>query len=150
VVIETPYFLPGFVLRKAMMDASKRGVDVKVIMPRHSDVRMVDILRNKYLGILHAAGISLLFYQPHNLHAKLLMIDDEIFSISSANFDFRSFRYLYEVALIGTEQEIVTQLVAHVSDTIANSVQFDYHEWQRRPLIEKIFEYFLLPFRHFF
>jgi cardiolipin synthase len=53
VVIETPYFLPGFMLRKAMMDAARRGVDVTVIMPKHSDVRMIDILRNKYFGLLY-------------------------------------------------------------------------------------------------
>ncbi|HNY01208.1 MAG TPA: phospholipase D-like domain-containing protein, partial [Bacteroidales bacterium] len=55
VVVETPYFLPGFQLRKALMEACGRGVDVKVIMPKHSDVRMIDILRNKYLGLLHDA-----------------------------------------------------------------------------------------------
>lgn len=150
VVIETPYFLPGFVLRKAMIDACKRGVDVKVIMPKHSDVRMVDILRNKYLGTLHQAGVHLLFYLPHNLHAKMLMIDDEIFSISSANFDFRSFRYQYEIALIGTHPEILEQLRNHIDGTIRNSTGLDYEEFKRRPLIEKIFEYVLLPFRHFF
>ncbi len=150
VVIETPYFLPGFLLRKAMMDASKRGVNIKVIMPNHSDVGMVDLLRNKYLGLLHNAGINLLFYLPHNLHAKLLMIDDEIFSISSANFDFRSFRYQYEIALIGTEPEILRQLCEHIGETIRNSQGLDYLEWKRRPLIQKIFEWILLPFRHFF
>jgi cardiolipin synthase len=150
VVIETPYFLPGFQLRKVMMDASRRGVSVKVIMPKHSDMRMVDILRNKYLGLLHDAGIKLLFYLPHNLHAKLLVIDGEIFSISSANFDFRSFRYQYEVALIGSEPDILRQLQDHVDETIRNSQGLDYLEWKRRPLIEKIFEYVLLPFRHFF
>lgn len=150
VVIETPYFLPGFKLRKAMMDASKRGVDVTVIMPKHSDVRMVDILRNKYLGMLHEAGIHLLFYLPHNLHAKMLMIDGEIFSISSANFDFRSFRYQYEIALIGSDPDIVRQLQNHIDGTIRNSQPLDFDEFKRRPLIEKIFEYFLLPFRHFF
>ncbi len=150
VVIETPYFLPGFKLRKAMMDASRRGVDVKVIMPKHSDVRMVDILRNKYLGLLHEAGIHLLFYLPHNLHAKMLMIDDEIFSISSANFDFRSFRYQYEIALVGTNREIIAQLRQHIDKTIEHSQPLHYEEFKRRPLIEKIFEYLLLPFRHFF
>ena len=150
VVIETPYFLPGFLLRKAMMDASKRGVNIKVIMPNHSDVGMVDLLRNKYLGLLHNAGINLLFYLPHNLHAKLLVIDDEIFSISSANFDFRSFRYQYEIALIGTEPEILRQLREHIGETIRNSQGLDYLEWKRRPLIQKIFEWILLPFRHFF
>jgi cardiolipin synthase len=150
VVIETPYFLPGYMLRKAMTDASKRGVEVQVIMPKHSDLHMVDVLRNKYLGILHDAGIKLLFYLPHNLHAKLLMVDGEIFSISSANFDFRSFRYQYEVALIGSDPEIVRQLKDHVAETVRNSQELDYLEWKRRPLIEKIFEWVLLPFRHFF
>ena len=150
VVIETPYFLPGFLLRKAMMEASKRGVVVEVIMPKHSDMRMVDILRNKYLGLLHDTGIKLLFYLPHNLHAKLLVIDDEIFSISSANFDFRSFRYQYEIALIGSEPAILEQLSEHIAETIRNSQELDYLGWKRRPLIEKIFEWILLTFRHFF
>jgi len=150
VVIETPYFLPGFMLRKALMDAGKRGVDVKVIMPRHSDVRMIDILRNKYLGVLFKCNIKLLFYRPHNLHAKLLLIDGNTFSISSANFDYRSFRYQYEIALIGSEPEILRQLNDHVTETIRNSEEFDYVQWEKRALIEKIFEWFLLPFRHLF
>jgi len=150
VVIETPYFLPGFVLRKVMMDASKRGVDVKIIMPRHSDVRMIDVLRNKYLGILFKNNIKILFYGPYNLHAKLLLIDDRIFSISSANFDYRSFRYQYEIALIGSEPEILRQLKDHITETIRNSEAFDYFQWEKRPLIEKFFEWFLLPFRHLF
>ncbi len=150
VVIETPYFLPGFQLRKSLMEASGRGVEVQVIMPKHSDVRMIDILRNKYLGLLHNAGVNLLFYLPHNLHAKLLVIDDEIFSVSSANFDYRSFRYQYEIALIGTDAGILSQLRTHIAETVRNSQGLDYLEWKRRPLIEKIFEWILLPFRHFF
>jgi len=150
VLIETPYFLPGFLLRKALMDAGKRGVDVKVIMPKHSDVRIVDILRNKYFGMMHKNNVKLLFYTPHNLHAKLLIIDRKTFSISSANFDYRSFRYQYEIALIGHEPEILYQLEEHVRETLHNSEEFDYRRWLNRPKIEKIFEYILLPFRHLF
>ncbi|MEI7980056.1 MAG: phosphatidylserine/phosphatidylglycerophosphate/cardiolipin synthase family protein [Bacteroidota bacterium] len=150
VVIETPYFLPGFMLRKAMMEASNRGVDVTVIMPKHSDVRMIDVLRNKYLGVMHNAGVRLLFYMPYNLHAKLLMTDNQVFSISSANFDYRSFRYQYEIALIGSDPEILRQLEQHIEETIRNSHPFDHEEWARRPMIEKIFEWILLPLRHFF
>jgi len=148
VIIETPYFLPGFLLRKALMDASKRGVDVKIILPKHSDVRMIDILRNKYLGTLYKNKVHLLFYSPHNLHAKLMMIDNRIFSISSANFDYRSFRYQYEIALIGTDPEVLLQLKDHVNETIRNSENFNYEIWIKRPLIEKIFEAILVPFRH--
>jgi cardiolipin synthase A/B len=148
VVIETPYFLPGFLLRKALMDAAKRGVDVKVIMPKHSDVRMIDILRNKYLGLLFKNKVKLLFYIPHNLHAKLLLIDTRIFSISSANFDYRSFRYQYEIALIGKDIDILRQLQEHIQETLNNSEDFSYDAWLKRPLIEKIFEGILVPFRH--
>jgi cardiolipin synthase A/B len=148
VVIETPYFLPGFLLRKAMIDAAKRGVEVKVIMPKNSDVRMIDILRNKYLGLLYKNKVNLLFYLPHNLHAKLLLIDNRIFSIASANFDYRSFLYQHEIALIGKDIDILGQLQDHVQETLNNSEEFSYDVWLKRPLIEKIFERLLVPFRH--
>jgi len=148
VMIETPYFLPGFLLRKAMIDAGKRGVNVTVIMPKNSDVRMIDVLRNKYLGILHKNNVRLLFFVPHNLHAKLMVIDNQLFSITSANFDYRSFRYQYEIALVGSEPEILRQLSDHVNETLAYSEPFDYERWERRPLIQKILEWTLLPFRH--
>ena len=150
IVIETPYFLPGFLLRKALMDAAKRGVDVKVIMPRHSDVRMVDILRNKYFGVYYKNNVKLLFYYPYNLHAKLLITDNRTFAISSANFDYRSFRYQYEISLIGHEPEVLRQLEIHVRETLASSEEFNFDRWAKRPMIEKIFEWILLPFRHLF
>jgi len=148
VIIETPYFLPGFLLRKALMDAAKRGVDVTVIMPKHSDVRMIDILRNRYLGMLSKNNVKMMFFMPHNLHAKLMVIDNRVFSISSANFDYRSFRYQYEIALIGKEPEVLRQLHEHLYGTLNNSEAFDYEKWATRPLIEKIFEAILIPFRH--
>jgi cardiolipin synthase A/B len=148
IVIETPYFLPGYLLRKALMDAARKGVDVKVIMPKHSDVRMVDILRNKYFGLFFKNNVKLLFYSPYNLHAKLMVIDNETFSISSANFDYRSFRYQYEITLIGHDPEVLRQLQAHIRATMASSEEFNYERWVNRPMIEKIFEWILLPFRH--
>lgn len=148
VFIETPYFLPGFLLRKAMIDASKRGVQVTVILPNHSDVNLVDILRNKYLGPLHNAGIRFLFYRPNNLHAKLMLIDDTAFAIGSSNFDYRSFRYMYEIILVGKDKEIIRQMREHIEETIRDTIPFDIVKWQGRALINKFFEWLLLPFRH--
>lgn len=148
ITIETPYFLPGFLLRKALMDAAKRGVNVCVIMPKHSDVRMIDILRNRYLGMLSKNNVNMLFFMPNNLHAKLMVIDNKVFSITSANFDYRSFRYQYEIALIGKDPDVLNQLQEHLQGTLSNSEAFDYKMWADRPLIEKIFEAILIPFRH--
>lgn len=148
VQIETPYFLPGFFLRKAMIDAAKRGVEVTVILPKQSDVNLIDILRNKYLGPLYKSGISFLFYTPNNLHAKLILVDKKHFAIGSTNFDYRSFRYMYEIILTGKEDAIATQINNHIQKTISEAIPFDLKKWMDRPLINRFFERLLLPFRH--
>ena len=150
IIIETPYFLPGHVLRKKLSDAVERGVRVRVMTPHHSDVRLVDIIRRKYLGELHLSGVELCFYTQGNLHAKGLMIDNKLFSISSSNFDYRSFRYQYELALIGDEIEVIEKLQRHFEATYENCISFNYENWKTRPRIEKFFEWVLLPFRYLF
>ena len=150
ILIETPYFLPGYLLRKALMDACKRGVDVTVIVPRHSDVMLIDILRNRYLGPLHQGGLKFLYYLPANLHSKAILVDNEIFAIGSPNFDYRSFRYMHEIILVGREEMIVNQLSKHIEETISQSEPFNYEKWSHRPRFQKFIEWLLLPFRHFF
>lgn len=148
VTIETPYFLPGFFLRKALMDAAQRGVSVNVIMPRNSDVTLIDILRKKYFGMLYKAGVNLLFYELNNLHAKVMLVDKKVFAIGSSNFDYRSFRYMYEIMLIGTNKDICNQVNSHMKTTLSDSSKFNYDNWKKRSLINKLFEWILLPFRH--
>jgi len=148
IVIETPYFLPGFLLRKAMIDSAKRGVKITVILPQQSDVNLIDVLRNKYLGPLNNGGIQFLFYKPNNLHAKLILVDNSNFAIGSSNFDYRSFRYMYEIMLFCSEPKISEQLKDHIQKTISESLPFDIKKWNDRPLINKFFEWLLLPFRH--
>ncbi len=150
ILIETPYFLPGHVLRKLLCEAAQRGVNVNVVTPIHSDVHVVDIIRRHYLGSLHQAGVKLHFYTAGNLHAKGVMIDNEIFSISSANFDYRSFRYQYELALIGKEPQLLPQLQEHFDSTLKYCTSFDYVSWKRRSTIDRIIELMLLPFRYLF
>ena len=148
VVIETPYFLPGFLIKKALIDAAKRGVDVKVIMPKHSDVGLIDILRTRYLGVLYKNGIKLMFYGPHNLHAKMMLTDKKVYSIGSPNFDYRSFRYQHEIVVVGEEKSVVKQINFHIGETLKNCEEFNYEIWFRRSAFQKFFEWILLPFRH--
>lgn len=148
ITIETPYFLPGFMLRKSLMDAAQRGVDVNIVLPRRSDVTLIDILRNKYFGMLYKAGVNILFYKLNNLHAKMMLVDKKIFAIGSSNFDYRSFRYMYEITLIGDNRDIAKQVNSHMRKTISDSNEFNYINWKNRSLINKLFEWVLLPFRH--
>lgn len=150
IIIETPYFLPGHKMRKILADAAMRGVNVKIILPRHSDVRAIDLLSSKYYGFFYTNKIKLIFYTANNLHAKLLLIDGEIFGIGSPNIDYRSFRYQHEVMLFGTHTGIVEEVRAHVDETMRYCLDFDHVSWMRRPHIEKVLGWLLLPFRHMF
>jgi cardiolipin synthase len=149
IVIETPYFLPGFLLRKFLMEAAKRGVKVTVISPQQSDVGMVDVLRSKYLGLLHRNGIEFKFYVPYNLHAKLMVVDNQVFSVGSSNFDYRSFRYMHELMLFGHDPVMLAAFKEHIDESLTECVGFDYEKWKRRPILHKFFENLLIPFRHF-
>ena len=124
------------------------GVDVKVIMPRHSDVGLIDILRTRYLGVLYKNGIKLMFFGPHNLHAKLILIDKEVYSIGSPNFDYRSFRYQHEIVVVGEEKSVIKQINYHIGETLKSCEEFNYEIWFRRSAFQKFFEWILLPFRH--
>jgi phosphatidylserine/phosphatidylglycerophosphate/cardiolipin synthase-like enzyme len=77
-----------------------------------------------------------------------MLIDDEVFAIGSPNFDYRSFRYMHEIVLVGREQEIIRQLKDHIRITLKSCEPFSYEKWLNRPRIQRFFEWMLLPFRH--
>ncbi|HOI86733.1 MAG TPA: phosphatidylserine/phosphatidylglycerophosphate/cardiolipin synthase family protein [Lentimicrobium sp.] len=150
VIIETPYFLPGYRLRRYMMLAARRGVDVTVLVPLHSDVWSVDLLRGKYMGFYYHNNINIKFYTPGNLHAKAVLVDGETYAIGSANFDYRSFRYQHEIMLFGKHTSIAEQLRRHLDQTMRDCIPFDYEAWKRRSILEKVLGWMLIPFRHLF
>jgi cardiolipin synthase A/B len=150
VVIETPYFLPGHKLRKYFVDAANRGVKVTLILPRRSDVRAVDLLNSKYLGYYFEKHINIVFYTPNNLHAKTILIDNQIFGVGSPNIDYRSFRYQHEIMLFGKHRGIIESIKQHQEETLRHCIDFDFPSWKNRPNFEKVFGWLLLPFRHFF
>ncbi len=149
-VIETPYFLPGSSLRKALMDAAARGVKVFVHIPKKSDVGMMDVLTSKYLGEMAEKGVRFFFYLPQNLHAKLFLADRERFLVGSSNFDYRSLRYMHEICMGGEHKSLVRQMISHMNETRKESEAFDYERWMKRPVIQRFFEWVLVPFRHLF
>lgn len=147
--IETPYFVPSLKIINAFSKAVKRKVNVELIVPYYSDVRIVDILRNRYLGRLSKKGINIYYYN-RILHSKLLIIDDNYFLLGSSNLDYRSFNYQYEINFIGTNKKMICNLKEHFNETLSDCFPFDYNHWKRRSSFKKILEIIMLHFKHYF
>lgn len=150
ITITSPYFLPGLLFRKALKNALKRGIKIKLIIPRNSDVALFDILRNRYLGKYYKDGIEIIEYITNNIHAKLMLVDDDEFVLGSSNFDYRSFWFMYEINICGKHPEIIEQIKKYFETTEKESELFRYSKWENRNLWIKIIELLLLPIRHLF
>lgn len=137
--IETPYFIPSGKIKKQLALAVKRGVRVIIILPKVSDVKIINIARNLSLGELHEKGVEIRYYN-HNLHSKLLIVDDNFFLLGSSNLDYRSFIYQYEINFIGRDKGIIRSLIHYFNESITDTTPFNYSEWKHRSSFKKLLE----------
>jgi len=148
ITIETPYFLPGRKIYSELLQAVKRGVKVNLIMPKSSDVKIVDFLRITFLDNLYKKGVNIYFYKQGNLHSKLLYIDDELSSIGSSNIDHRSFKYMFELVMISYEPTVCKLVGEHIQQTMQFCDPFDMEVWHSTSVFKRLIALILLPFSH--
>lgn len=98
--LTTPYFVPDDALLTALLTAALRGVDVRVLVPKKGDSRLVDYAARSYFPELIEAKVRIFEYGPRFIHAKTMVCDDDISLVGTANFDNRSFRLDFELAAI--------------------------------------------------
>lgn len=96
VYMETPYFLPTEPILFALRTAALSGVDVRLMVPFKMDSRLVQLASQSYLNQIIASGVKVLCYKNGFNHSKLLVSDDNVATIGSANIDFRSFENNFE------------------------------------------------------
>jgi cardiolipin synthase len=118
--IATPYFVPDEALVRALMIAVRRGVDVRVVTPERSNHLLSDLASGSCLRDLSAAGVGI-FRFARMLHAKTLLVDDELAVVGSANFDMRSLFLNYEIALFFSGPAEVRRLSQWFEDTFVET-----------------------------
>lgn len=96
VYMETPYFLPTEPILFALRTAALSGVDVRLMVPFKMDSKLVQLASQSYLNQIIASGVKVLCYKNGFNHSKLLVSDDNVATIGSANIDFRSFENNFE------------------------------------------------------
>lgn len=140
VFIQTPYFLPTEGLLRALQSAALAHVDVRLMIPYRSDSRMLTLASASYIAECLRAGIKVYRYKAGMLHSKMIIIDDEITTIGSTNFDFRSFDYNFEANIFVYGKEFTDAMLKVYADDIKSCERVVPARWRKRPIYNKVCE----------
>lgn len=110
VYIFTPYLVIDHEMTVALVSAAKRGVDVRLLIPKVSDQKLVADLAESYYRQLLEGGVRIFLYSPGFIHAKSYVSDDEIAVIGTINMDYRSLYLHFECGVLLTDQPTVMDL----------------------------------------
>lgn len=139
--ISSAYFVPDRQIRRALIHAAKRGVDVRVVVPGpHVDIPPVRRASRFYYGELLAGGVRIYEYQPTMMHTKAMVVDEVWTSIGSVNFSNRSMKKNAEANVVVYDRPFASAVEAAVEKDIALSDLFTYEEWKTRGLWDRLLE----------
>jgi cardiolipin synthase len=122
--LTTPYFIPDEATSMALTTAAQRGVDVRVLVPREGDSRLVAAAARTYFDDLTRAGAQVFEYGPPMLHAKTLVVDADIAIVGTANIDNRSFRLNFELVAVLYDAELTATLAAQFETDLTRARQW--------------------------
>lgn len=141
VYIETPYFLPTEPVLLAMRTAALTGIDVRVMIPYKTDAKLVEWASRSYVHEIVSAGVKVYLYQKGFNHSKLLVSDDSLCTVGSANVDFRSFENNFEGNAFIYDSTMALRIKEVFMNDVANSVLLDDVEnLNHRPFYQRLWE----------
>jgi cardiolipin synthase len=142
VVVCSPYFVPDESLLHALTTEARSGVEVRLYVGETSDHWLTHKAQQSYYDELVRAGVRIFMYHaPTVLHAKFLIIDDQVSIVGSSNMDERSFAMNLEVTMFIVNKEFTRRMYQLEAERYSpNSVELDAEEWENRPLRKKYIE----------
>jgi cardiolipin synthase len=140
--ITTPYFVPDRAVLMALETAAMRGVDVRVLVPAHSNWWITSDAGRSFYDELLGSGVSIYEYLPGMLHTKAMVVDGVFGTVGSANLDVRSFRLNFELVAVLYDPAIVAELESIFREDQAQARQLELDAWRRRPFSARVREGF--------
>ncbi len=145
--ITQPYFIPDREVVRALLDAARRGVDVRVLMPEASNHVVADWLSRGFYTTLLRGGVTLWLYQDAMVHAKTATIDGRWSTVGSANIDRLSLTGNYEINVEIFDEAFAEHLETIFAADVSNARRLSAEEWRGRPVAAKFSELVLRPLR---
>lgn len=147
VYMETPYFLPTEPVMFAMRTAALAGVDVRLMVPLHSDAKFVEWASRPYIQEAADSGVKVYLYKAGFNHSKLLVSDDSLSTCGSTNIDFRSFENNFESNVFIYDSGMAQRIKAVFIGDMKNCVMYgDYMRTRRLSFTHRLWESFVRLF----
>ncbi|MCW8885530.1 MAG: phosphatidylserine/phosphatidylglycerophosphate/cardiolipin synthase family protein, partial [Motiliproteus sp.] len=134
----TAYFLPSWSIRRALLRAARRGIDVRLLLPGPiTDHPGIYYASRRYYKRLLAAGVRIYEYQPRFMHAKLGVCDNWV-SIGSCNLDHWNLRWNLEANQEAFDAALVEQVCESIQHDFGYSDEITLEQWLKRPLHKRV------------
>jgi len=140
VYIQTPYFIPDDSILEALKIAGLSGVDVKVLIPDKPDHPFVYWASLSYIGELLEAGVKFYTYQDGFMHSKVVVMDDMVSSVGTANLDIRSFKLNFEVNAFIYDEKVNSEITNQILKDLERCVEITSDGYEKRSFIVKFKE----------
>ena len=136
ILITSPYFLPGRQFRRALMTATRRGVNVTLLLQGRADHPLLQQATRALYAQLLGAGIAIYEYERSMLHGKVAVVDDAWSTVGSSNLDPFSLFLNREANVVVFDEAFAKTLRASVMAEIhANAVLLQAEQWHKRGLL---------------
>ena len=146
--LEAAYFIPDDLITNALVAARHRGVRIRILMPgKNTDSDAARMASKSAWGPLLLAGVQMYEYEPTMFHNKMLIVDGQMVSVGSTNFDLRSFQLNDEASLNVYDAAFAARMTQVFEDDLKHGRQYTYQVWKNRPLKEKLAERFIQPLK---
>ncbi|AGK96307.1 cardiolipin synthase [Clostridium pasteurianum] len=127
IYIQTPYFIPDGPFLEALQTAAMCNIDVRIMLPKIPDKQFVYKATTSYINDLLEYGIKVYLY-PGFLHAKMILIDDNVCSLGTSNIDIRSFALDFEVNVFVYNTAFLSKCINIFENDMKDS-EFVTKEW---------------------
>ncbi|MEO3944813.1 cardiolipin synthase [Gorillibacterium sp. CAU 1737] len=133
IYIQTPYFIPDTSMMDALRIAALSGLNVTLMVPNKPDHPFVHWATLSYIGEMLKAGVRVYLYENGFIHAKTIVVDEEVASVGTANIDVRSFRLNFEVNAFVYDEELAKKLIRSFQEDIELSRLLTLDQYSKRP-----------------
>ena len=144
--ITCAYFVPPLVLRRALVNAAKRGVRVRLMLPGTTDAPHVRTVTIGYYGRLLKYGVEIYEWTKSVLHAKTMVVDGVWSTIGSANLDGRALFLSYEANAAVIDRHLAVALEEQFERDLRHCRRVALQEWKQRSFKQRVAEILLTPF----